>query len=113
MITLAQNFRGTLNNFELKDFILFKTGLEHKKTQIFSRNDIDKDTEDFNLFINQLEYNFHNWSRFFATEAGITNFLIKNGMFLILFILLIVIFIFKVKNNIKLLLHIYIYLLLF
>lgn len=99
MIQAAQDFRGTFNNFSLEDFILFKKTLENHKSSILANN--KKTDVEFNSFMNELENNFYNWSRFFGTESGTKAFLLKNGVFIILFILLIIVFIFKVKNNIE------------
>lgn len=99
MIQAAQDFRGTFNNFSLEDFILFKKTLENHKSSILANN--KKTDVEFNSFMNELENNFYNWSRFFGTESGTKTFLLKNGVFIILFILLIIVFIFKVKNNIE------------
>ena len=92
----AQNFRGTFNSFSLEDFILFKSELKKR----FTTNLQENRQLDFDKFISNLESNFYNWSRFFGSEAGLHNFIFKNGVFIILFILLVFVFIYKIKNNI-------------
>ena len=95
---IAQDFRGTFNDFSLQDFIIFKAGLDQAKTELIKG---DKTKKDFEIFMYNLEDNFYNWSRFFGTESGAGNFLRRNGMFLINFVLLGVIFIYRLNNNIK------------
>ena len=77
---------------------IFKAGLDQAKTELIKG---DKTKKDFEIFMYNLEDNFYNWSRFFGTESGAGNFLRRNGMFLINFVLLGVIFIYRLNNNIK------------
>tara|TARA_B100000401_G_C52747282_1_gene691416 strand:- start:544 stop:1128 length:585 start_codon:yes stop_codon:yes gene_type:complete len=99
MIQAAQNFRGTFNSFSIENYILFKQLFKNQKQTLTTNTNRTK--EEFDIFFNNLDDNFYNWSRFFGTEAGLANFLLKNGTFIILFILLIGVFIYKVENKIK------------
>lgn len=96
---IAQDFRGTFNTFSLEEFFNFRYGLNQAKAELLTGN--KKDENDFNIFMNELEQSFYNWPRFFGTESGSQNFLIQNGVFLLLFILLAIHFVYRLEHNIK------------